>query len=225
MAALHSLFARISHALLLGFLMATSAAWGQDSLWVTGRIEPGQDSLNATLHWQFGNTPPPAAMDTAWMPISRNGGLTCWGEGTMGRAQIEQAWPRYRDSVLVTLMADSAGLVLVLATDTLVHPWTPAGTGCFPATPNSAIDRWLAQQEGVPFESRRHQAALAWISGQCLTTESLGRLMDTFDDEARRLSLLQAAPVVRPEALHTLSNRLFSSRYRAAFDGWIEQRP
>lgn len=225
MAAQHPPCPHIAQVLLLGFLMATSAAWGQDSLWVQGRIEPGQDSLNATLHWQFSDTPPPAAMDTTWTRIGRNGGLTCWGEGKMGRAQIEQAWPRYRDSVMVTLMADSAGLILVLATDTLMQRWTPSTGGCFPATPGSAIDRWLAQQEDVPFESRRHQAALAWISGQCLTAESLGRLLDTFDDEARRLSLLQAAPVVRPEALHTLSNRFFSSRYRAAFDGWLQQLP
>ena len=225
MAALCSPSTRIAQPLLLGFLMATSAVWGQDSLWIQGRIKPGQDSLKATLQWQFDNTPPPAAIDTAWTRVGRNGGLTCWSEATLGRAQIEQAWPRYRDSLMVTLFADSAGLVLVVAPDTLIQPWTPSTGGCFPATPSTAINRWLTQQEGVPFESRRHQAALAWISGQCLTTESLGRLMDTFDDEARRLSIVQAAPVARPDALQSLSNRFFSSRYRAEFEGWLQQRP
>ena len=196
----------------------------QDSLWVRGGIQAGGDGIPAEVHWRFGPAAPDPGLDTLWMPVHRQAPLTCWGSSEFGRSQMEANWPRYTDSVTVSLFPDSSGLVLCLGPDTLRQKWTLATSGCFPATPSAAFQTWLLRQSDTPFERRRHDAALAWLQDHCLTVPHLGRLLDSFDDEGRRLTLLKRAQVVRPGQLGTLSNRFFSSHYRAAFDAWLSEQ-
>ena len=223
MAVQHSHFMSRRAALLLGLWLSCAALLAQDTVWVRGAITPGPDSLAISVEWRMGGQSPAPGLDSMWMPVDRMQPLLCWGQGDLGRAQLEAAWPRFADSVHVALFPDSAGLTLTLGADTLLQAWSPAHEGCFPATSKAVLTAWLDEQAAIPFERRRHDAAMAWLKGHCLTVGDLGRLLDSFDDESRRLSLIQQASVVRPAELNALSNRFFSAHYKSAFQRWLPE--
>ena len=119
---------------MLRFLTATSAQGDpRDSLWVQGRITSA-DSIHATLDWRLNTARRFPAMDTLWSRLPRNRRPRRVGEDDGTQAQLEQAWPRWTDSVVFSLFLDSAGLGLQLATDTLMASWAPRQSGCFPAS-------------------------------------------------------------------------------------------
>ena len=194
--------------------------FGQDTLQIHYSMGPHADSIDAVIHLQWEGT----MVDTGWSAASRQTPPTAWSECPLGRAQIDGNWPAHGDSLFLHLHADRLGLMMIIGTDTLQQPWLTRNTGCFPATPDREFNPWLETGLRIPFESKRHQVALDWVLGHCLTTQNLGQLMGTFDDESRRLSLVQHARLVDPERVAELSERFVSSRYRAACSDWAAQR-
>lgn len=210
------------HALVLlwaSLWLICSPGWGQDSLDVRARIIASPDSLDLPLHLTWGTQP--ASFDSAWHRIARSAAPSAWAEWPLGRAQLHTRWPRFADSLEIWMTADSSRLTLIVGRDTLQQAWSTSTSGCFPAVSATELTRWMHGLEDIPFESRRHDLTLRWLESQCLSVTHLGQLLDTFDDEARRLALIQRAQVVNPTALPSLADRFVSSRYRAAFTDWI----
>ena len=75
-----------------------------------------------------------------------------------------------------------------------------------------------------PFESKRLAQLQPWIAEKCLTPEQLRLCAATFDDEERKLQLLQDASCTAPSRLHELGAVFSSERYRNRFLEWIQSR-
>ena len=88
--------------------------------------------------------------------------------------------------------------------------------------------RDLTSTDGVTVKSCRSNRGGTRLrcvdAGHCLTPLALRRLLDGFDDEGRRLPLLQSATLTTPDALPSLSSRFFTTRYRDEFLQWLEQQ-
>lgn len=221
---------RLLHALLTVCLTACCALTGltqggsADSLWVKGGVITSADSIHATLDWRLNGRAPLPGLDTVWSRLPRTGGLVAWAKTDSTQAQLEAPWPRWTDSVVFSLFLDSAGLGLQLMSDTLMAPWAPLQSGCFPASSDRDLQRLMGSLSELPFESRRFDLAIAWMQDHCLTPLALRRLADGFDDEGRRLQLLQSATLTTPDALPSLSSLFFTTRYQDEFLQWLEQQ-
>ena len=196
-----------------------------DSLWVRGGVVDSPDSIVATLDWKVNGRVPLPGLDTTWSRLPRTGGLVAWAKTDSTQAQLEAPWPRWTDSVAFSLFLDSAGLGLQFFSDTLIAPWSPLQSGCFPASSDRDLQGILGSLAALPFESRRLDLAQAWMQDHCLTPDALRRLADGFDDEGRRLRLLQSAVITTPDALPSLSGLFFTTRYQDEFLQWLEQQP
>ena len=221
------------HITLLAFVFVTAETamlWGQgrleDSLQVKGRVVRPADSLisDITLNLEIGQTQLQPG-DSIDMRIPRSARMRVWGECPLGRLQFEAFLPRRVDSTEFALRLDSAGTRLCWPTDTLHTPWTPKTNGCFPIASAQSVERILTEVNAVPFESKRFVALSAWMIDQCLSTAQIGRLASAFDDEARRLKLIQRAPCSTPSRITQLELLFSSSYYRGAFLEWTEQKP
>jgi hypothetical protein len=221
---------RLLHALLTVCLTACCALTGltqggsADSLWVKGGVITSADSIHATLDWRLNGRAPLPGLDTVWSRLPRTGGLVAWAKTDSTQAQLEAPWPRWTDSVVFSLFLDSAGLGLQLMSDTLMASWAPLQSGCFPASSDRDLKRLMGSLSELPFESRRFALAAAWMQDHCLTPLALRRLADGFDDEGRRLQLLQSATLTTPDALPSLSSLFFTTRYQDEFLQWLEQQ-
>lgn len=221
---------RLLHALLTVCLTACCALTGlaqggsADSLWVKGGVIASTDSIRATFDWRLNGRAPLPGLDTTWSRLPRTGGLVAWARTDSTQAQLEAPWPRWTDSVAFSLFLDSAGLGLQLAYDTVTASWSPLQSGCFPASSDRDLQRLMESLSELPFESRRFELATAWMQDHCLTPRALRRLADRFDDEGRRLQLLQSANLTTPDALPSLSNLFFTTRYQDEFLQWLEQQ-
>ena len=212
-------FIPLLSAILLSFGLQASVA---DSLWVRGGLLPAADSSMVEINWHLNGEIPESGSDTLWKRVPLSGGLFAWARTDSTQVQLEADWPRMADSVDYTLSADSTGLTVVLGADSLHADWKPAQSGCFPAASKRDFDLLVASLAELPFESRRHETAVLWMQRHCLTLTALRRLADTFDDEGRRLSLLQGARVTNPDALSTMGSLFFTNRYEAEFHTWLK---
>ena len=180
---------------LLIALVLCGTGWGmsaQDSLWVRGGLTL-VDSMAADVEWRIGGLEPGEGSDTTWTRILRADGLLAWAKTDSGQVQLDACWPVWADSAEYQLLVDSSGLSLAPFQDTLHAPWAALQAGCFPATPAREVDRALQSLEDIPFESKRHDAAVLWMRRHCLAIRDLRRIANRFDDDARRMSLLQGA--------------------------------
>ena len=223
----------LRHLTLLAFVFVTAECallWGQgysqDSLQLKGMVTPTADSVlsNVSLNLEIGQVQLQSG-DSIAMRIPRSWRLRVWGESPLGRLQLEVGLPQRVDSTEFTLQADSTGTWLYWPTDTLRTPWTPKTNGCFPVASAQSVERILAEVGAVPFESKRFDVLSGWMMDQCLSTAQIERLASAFDDEARRLKLIQRATCSTPSRMARLEMVFSSSHYRGAFLEWTEQRP
>lgn len=221
---------RLLHAILTVCLSACCALTGlaqggsADSLWVRGGVISSADSIRARLDWRLNGRAALPGMDTTWSHLPRTGGLVAWAKTDSTQVQLEAPWPRWTDSVAFSLFLDSAGLGLQLVSDTLMASWAPLQSGCFPASSDRDLQRLLGSMSDLAFESRRFELARVWMKDHCLTPTALRRLADGFDDEGRRLGLVQNATLTTPDALPALGSLFFTTRYQDEFLRWLEQR-
>ncbi len=219
--------------LLLFALLANGASvmWCQvsrssDSLQVSGRVLPAADSVLAevSLHLEIAGRQlqPGDSMD---IRLPRSARLLVWGESPLGRLQFEVPLPPRVDSTAFALLHDSTGTLLCWPDDTLQTPWTPKTNGCFPATSAQSVEHILAEVTSISFESARLDALSRWMMDQCLSTGQIERLTAVFDDEARRLRLIQRAPCTTPSKMKRLEKVFTSAYYRGEFLEWAEQLP
>lgn len=205
-------------------LLLCGPGWGMpepDSLWVRGGLTSA-DSMAVDVEWRIGGTAPDGGSDTLWTQISRADGLLAWARTDSNQVQLDARWPAWADSAEYQLVVDSSGLSLQLLHDTLSAPWAALEFGCFPATPARDVDRILRAMEELPFESKRHDAAVLWMRRHCLSIPDLRRIANQFDDDMRRMSILQGARVTRPDVMPSLSDLFFSSRYKAQYMDWLK---
>ena len=64
-----------------------------------------------------------------------------------------------------------------------------------------------------------------WMGNQCLTIEQLKRLVAVFDDEARKLSIIQSANCNAHANIKGLASVFSSQYYASAFMDWARQLP
>ena len=223
----------LRHLTLLAFVFVTAECallWGQgysqDSLQLKGMVTPTADSVlsNVSLNLEIGQVQLQPG-DSIAMRIPRSWRLRVWGESPLGRLQFEAGLPQRVDSTEFTLQVDSTGTWLYWPTDTLRTPWTPKTNGCFPVASAQSVERILAEVGAVPFESKRFDVLSGWMMDQCLSTAQIERLASAFDDEARRLKLIQRATCSTPSRMARLEMVFSSSHYRGVFLEWTEQRP
>ena len=221
---------RLLHAFLPVCLTACCALTGlaqgesADSLWAKGGVVVSADSISATLDWRLNGRAPLPGLDTTWRLLSRTGGLVAWARTDSMQAQLEASWPRWVDSVAFSLFVDSTGLGLQLLSDTLMASWAPRQSGCFPANSDRDLQRLIRSLSDLPFESKRFDVVKTWMMNHCLTPRALRRLADEFDDEGRRLSILQSAAITTPDALPSMSSLFFTTRYQDEFLKWLERQ-
>lgn len=218
-------FHSLTLSLTLVLACAGHAQGSKDSVWVCGGLFLASDSIALDMDWTLdGQTPKPGA-DTLWTQVSRNSELTAWARNDYAQVQMASSWPRWADSIEFTLVLDTMGLNLRMPEDTLTALWKPLQSGCFPATSVRDLEEMLASLSETPFEAKRYDVAVVWLSQHCLTIPGLRRLADGFDDERRRLSLLQSARITHPEALLSLGSLFFTARYQEEFRQWVEASP
>ncbi len=217
----HSLI--LSLTLLLAF--AGHAQDSKDSLWVRGGLLTSHDTIALEMDWRLDGQTPRRGTDTLWRQVSRNGELTAWARTDSTQVQMASNWPKWSDSLEFTLVLDTAGFNLRLPEDTLTVLWQPLQSGCFPATSARDLEKILIALSDTPFEAKRYDTAVLWLRRHCLTIPGLRRLADGFDDERRRLSLLQSALITQPEALPSLGSLFFTARYQEEFRQWVDTRP
>ena len=204
---------------------AGCAQISSDSLWVRGAVTVANDYITTEMGWSLDGQMPGTGSDTLWSKVSRLSELTAWARNDSTQVQMEYSWPKWADSIGFVMLLNYDGLNLSIREDTLTEPWKPRNSGCFPATSVRCLENILDAMSTTPFEAQQHQKAMLWMRGQCLTIPSLRRLADGFDDERRRLSLLQSAHTTHPEALMSLGSLFFTTRYQEEFAQWLQQRP
>lgn len=218
---LHSLI--LSLTLVLAF--AGRAQHSKDSVWVRGGLLPANDSIALEMDWRLDGQIPKPGADTLWTQVPRNSELTAWARTDSTQVQLASNWPKWSDSLAFTLVLDTSGFNLRMPGDTLTSLWQPLQSGCFPATSVRDLEKMLTSLSDTPFEARRYDTAELWLRRHCLTIPGLRRLADGFDDERRRLSLLQSARITHPEALPSLGSLFFTVRYQDEFRQWVETSP
>ena len=206
--------------LILALAAASGTALAQDSLTVRGWITASPDSMASQPLVQLTSIMHPAPPDSAWVRVTRNAPVRCWAEGHYGKAQVEATWPRFGDSLSFTVQTDSLGLNWALGPDTLFAAWSKTNKGCFPFIPSSTAQDFIQTLQDMPFESKRQLLVMSWLDDHCIRVTNLQNLLGAFDDENRRLSIIQNAVVSDPEHLGTLSGSFFTAHYRKAFDQW-----
>lgn len=206
--------------LILALTFASGTALAQDSLAVRGWITASPDSMALQPLVQLTSIMHPAPPDSAWIRVKRKAPVRCWSEGKNGKAQLEATWPRFGDSLSFTVQTDSLGLYWALGADTLFAAWSKTNKGCFPFIPSSAAQDFIQTLQDMPFESKRQLLVMSWLDDHCLRVSNLQNLLAAFDDESRRLNIIQNAVVSDPEHLSTLSGSFFTAHYKKAFDQW-----
>lgn len=217
------------HSLILSLtLVLTFAGRAQnskDSVWVRGGLLPASDSIALEMAWRLGGEIPKPGADTLWTQVPRNSELTAWARTDSTQVQMASNWPKWSDSLAFTLVLDTAGFKLRMPDDTLTVLWQPLHSGCFPATSTRDLEKMLTSLSDTPFEAQRYDTALLWLRRHCLTIPGLRRLVNGFDDERRKLSLLQGARITHPEALPSLGSLFFTTRYQEQFRQWVGVSP
>ena len=207
----------------LGLLLCADG-WGmsqRDSLWVRGGLTLA-DSMAVDVEWRLGRQDPEGETDTVWTRISRSDALLAWARTDSTQVQLDAPWPTWVDSAEFQVALDSSGLSLRLVRDTLRAPWGPLESGCFPTTPTHEVNQLLQDLGDLPFESKRLDAAVPWLRRHCLSIPDVRRIANLFDDDGRRMSIVQVARITRPEVMPSLVDLFFSSRYKAQYLEWLK---
>ena len=205
-------------------LLLSGNGWSmsqRDSLWVRGGLTLS-DSMAIVVEWRLGGQDPGSGTDTVWTRISRSDALLAWARTDSAQVQLDAPWPARTDSAEFQLALDSSGLSLCLVRDTLRAFWGPLETGCFPSTRNQEVNQLLEDLRDIPFESKRLDTAVPWLRRHCLSIPDLRRIANQFDDDVRRMSVVQVAHITRPEVMPSLVDLFFSSRYKAQYLEWLK---
>lgn len=217
------------HSLILSLtLVSTFAGHAQnskDSVWVRGTFLQVNDSIAVEMDWRLDGEIPRPGADTLWTQVPRNSELTAWARTDSTQVQMASNWPKWSDSLTFTLVLDTVGFKLSMPEDTLTAFWQPLQSGCFPATSTRDLEKLLTSLSDTPFEAQRYETAVIWLRRHCLTIPGLRRLVNGFDDERRKLSLLQNARITHPEALPSLGSLFFTARYQKEFRQWMGASP
>jgi hypothetical protein len=195
---------------------------GQDSLHVLGWTPPTDDPLALEIPLQIKTSIHNLSWDSTWHLVPRNAPILIWTKGTMGQAQLQAEWPRYGDSLTVRLTADPEGIIWESPVDTLIALWSPATTGCFPVTTGLEAMAFVNRIKAIPFESKRELNTVQWSKNECLSTSILKLILDVFDDENRKLTLIKTANISDPKNAGTLVQSFSTARYTEAFSLWWE---
>lgn len=196
---------------------------GGDSLQLQVQWVAMSDSLLPRLEMELeadGQSFQPA--DSIRISMLKGSSISVWARFDGGRLQFDHALSRFKDTVSCVLGCDILGCALTMDQDTLRFLWSPKGSGCFPAARNHEVDRILQDVLAEPFESKRLARLQPWMGDQCLTLEQLRWCAGAFDDEERKLQLLQNASCVTPSQLHELGTVFASQRYRDRFLEWVQ---
>ena len=201
--------------------LGQARGFSPDSLFIEGRIATPTDSIltETALQVKLGDFTLTAG-DSVGVAVHRGTSLTGWARGFQGRLQFEVPWPKYADTCRLWLGCDTLGLTAVCATDTMHWSWTSEYTGCFPVTTSRAVAQVLARAQRLPFESSRLSLIVDWLGGKCVNASQIERLASAFDDEARRLQIIQSATPVSPSEVHRLTGLFASQHYRSVFIQW-----
>lgn len=193
-----------------------------DSLFIEGTVTAMADSLLPDLVYGIRCGGRDFLVgDSIRIRAMRPVGVQCWARSTRGQVQFESSLPMRVDSLSISVHFDSTGVALVWTGDTLLNRWQPAGTGCFPAASEAMVRNHLAEASEQPFEAMRFTLCGDWLSGQCLTAEQLLRVVAVFDDEERKLRLIQRASCTDPSRMHMLSSVFSSQYFLDAFQAWL----
>lgn len=196
---------------------------GADSLWLMVHVADTPDSivgdLRLGMQWNGKTTTPFDSMQ--WIGPAHTG-LQFWAVSDRGRLQMECRLPLRTDSAVFSLNCDSIGCAFALAGDTVRAPWVARSEGCFPATSNRDLQRTLTSAMQEPFESIRFSKLTGALSKQCLQPEQLKQCAALFDDEERRLKLIQSAPCTAPSLLEELTPLFATQYFRDQFLQWIQ---
>lgn len=214
----------VSHTLCIGAGDILPAA--QDSVFLEGTLP--SEGHAADGHFSCGfriDDQHFAPGDSISGVFPKKAAVMVWARAPEGQLQFETALTGLPDSAAISFLSDSAGFGVVLGIDTLLHPWGAAQDGCFPSAAGQAVRQFLNEVREQPFESQRFALLKAWIPAQCLTLEQLAECTAVFDDEGRRLQLIQCAQCVAPERLRALDTSFASRHYREAFRQWLSESP
>ena len=160
--------------------------------------------------------------DSAQISLQRGSSISVWAQYDGGRLQFDHSLARLQDTLSCTLWCDLLGCFMVMSDDTLGFEWNPQGTGCFPVARDHEVDQVLREALEEPFESKRLAQLQPWVFEQCLTVDQLRSLAAAFDDEERKLQLVQDASCATPSQLHELGTVFASQRYRDRFLEWVQ---
>lgn len=163
--------------------------------------------------------------DSVEMRVRSTVRMVGWASGPWGRLQFETPINRQQDSVTFALIPDSLGIQLCWPGDTIRWAWKPSDAGCFPAISDVMVEDIIEAAMRRPFESARHEMLAQWMGNQCVTIEQLKRLVAVFDDEARKLSIIQSANCNAPANIKGLASVFSSQYYASAFMDWARQLP
>ena len=197
-----------------------------DSVLIEGTVIAIPDSVLPDLELQVtldGHGLLPGDSLTASVP--GHAALRVWGSCALGRVQWETALPARMDSIAFAMRPDSAGVAMHWPTDTVLHPWQPVTRGCFPATSNREVIGILEQGAKEPFESARFQLWQRWLPNRCLSLDQLRSIAALFDDEGRKLAIIQSASCTAPDQLEELAALFDSNHYRNTFLEWVQAQP
>ena len=221
---------RFSSFMITVMLMLTGRAHGQshplDSVHVSGWVSAWTDSSTTApeVHLEWGARALQAGDSLeAWVGSEQH--INIWALGNMGQLQFSHTLPHWQDSVSFVLSSDTVGVVMVMGVDTAAAQWMTGEKGCFPTLPEWQLDRQLERAMSEPFESSRFAFLMPWLENQCLTTVQIERCASAFDDEERKLLLVQSTPCANPSGFEGLQSVFSSQRYRAHFLEWAVNRP
>lgn len=194
-----------------------------DSLFVVGYVAETPDSLlpETALHVGLGKFKLTAG-DSLAASLERQATLGGWARGPLGRLQFDVSLPKYADSCRFWLNCDTSGLTVILEGDTSHWNWSPEQSGCFPLTTSNAFDDILEEARLLPFESSRLSLIVNWMEDKCAAADQIGRLAAAFDDDARRLAVIQSATCASPSHIHQLEPLFASQHYRSLFLEWVQ---
>ena len=221
---------RFSSFLVAVMLMLTGSAHGQshplDSVHVTGWVSAWADSSTTApeVHFEWGAKSLQSG-DSLEGWVSGRQRIHVWARGAMGQLQFTHVLLEWPDSMAFVLSSDTMGVRLVMGVDTMAAPWMNSEKGCFPTLPEWQLDRRLDRAMSEPFESSRFAFLKPWLENQCLTTGQIKRCASAFDDEERKLLLVQSTPCANPTGFADLQSIFSSQRYRAHFLEWAVNRP
>ena len=204
--------------------LAGRAQWHNttpDSLFVKGAIAASPDSLlpQTTIQVRLGDVALLAG-DSVATTVHKSTSLSGWARSPWGRLQFDTTLPKYADSCRFWMGCDTLGLTLAWAKDTVQWTWKPEERGCFPVATSSSVDAILQDAQRFPFESSRLSLIKSWLEGKCTSPEQVGRLAAAFDDEARRLDIIQSATCSSPSQTYLLEKLFASQHYRSVFLEW-----